>query len=179
MELSFSGLVGNWTDPTSKQPGITQPQACLPVVDVVSLDAFYHMKMSDLELRLLGFNALPQFTQVGQFEEHLERFLGSGALVFWENGEPVLGFGRAQVDRVHGLRIEIRSREHAPPHFHVVAPGVNASFSIADGSLIAGSIGHRQKDLVRFWYHQAKVELIRVWNESRPADCPVGRVASE
>lgn len=45
-------------------------------------------------------------------------------------------FGRVLVAHLDGLRIQIHPREHAPPHFHVVADGINARFAIETGKYL-------------------------------------------
>ena len=87
-------------------------------------------------------------------------------------------FGRKQlVDRVRGLTITVLPREHPPPHFHVVGQGVNASFSILDGTPLHGALNTKQLKAIDFWYPRSRALLIRSWNETRPSNCPVGPIA--
>ncbi|MBB3122482.1 DUF4160 domain-containing protein [Pseudoduganella violacea] len=79
-----------------------------------------------------------------------------------------------EVGRIKGMKIEIRPREHAPPHFHVTKGDIDASFSIEDCSLLAGSIGSREQRLIEFWHTKSKGSLVKIWNETRPENCPVG-----
>ena len=132
--------------------------------------------MSSKDIADHFFHDLPTFGAISEFEEHLCKFLGSGIQVHWEAGRPVFGFTRAQVDRLHGLTIEIRIREHAPPHFHVLGNGIDAAFNIVDGTQIAGKIDRSKADLVQVWWSRSRSELIRVWNATRPDKCPVGQV---
>lgn len=83
---------------------------------------------------------------------------------------------RALVDNVAGLRIEIFSNEHAPPHFHIRANGINAVFSISDCSLIQGEIGDREYKMIKWWYRRSRKKLIEFWNNTRPSDCKVGSI---
>lgn len=73
-----------------------------------------------------------------------------------------------------GLRIEIYSNEHPPPHFHVKGGDINASFAIEDCDLIAGALDGRRKALIEWWHKRSKNKLIEVWNVTRPSDCSVG-----
>jgi len=93
----------------------------------------------------------------------------------WEDG--TLLVIRQLVSYVSGLRIEIFPNEHPPPHFHVTAADIDATFSVQECSLLNGTIGGRQKDLVQWWYKHARPKLIQIWNDTRPTDCPVGPIA--
>jgi hypothetical protein len=104
------------------------------------------------------------------------RLLLSGGFGIWEDG--TLYEIRVRVDRLQGLTIVIHTREHGPPHFHVVADGINASFAIDDGSHLAGTLSPGATRLVTYWYRSARPLLVRVWNESRPSDCPVGPISA-
>lgn len=101
----------------------------------------------------------------------LEELL-SGGYSIWDDGS--LYFIKQLVAKVNNLRIEVFPDEHPPPHFHVVYPGVNASFALADGSLIKGQIGRREHGLVKWWYDRKRSLVIKAWNDSRPSDCQVG-----
>jgi len=83
---------------------------------------------------------------------------------------------RVLVERFDGLRMVIHTREHGPPHFHVIASGIDASFAIHDCSHLAGSITAKDRRIIEYWHAQARPLLIRVWNETRPSDCPVGPI---
>lgn len=78
------------------------------------------------------------------------------------------------VDRVNGLRIEIRVREHAPPHFHLTGDNIDASFSVADCSMIEGYVDPRHQRLIKWWFQRSQPKLVEIWNRTRPTDCPVG-----
>ncbi len=122
-------------------------------------------------------SSLEPVQNLAELAEHLERFLNSGCYIWFEpNGERLLLFGRALVDKIRGLKIHIYPDEHAPPHFHVVAPGIDAAFSIADCSLIKGSVDSKTRDLIVYWYGAARPKLVEVWNNTRPTGCPVGPI---
>ncbi|PWC92657.1 DUF4160 domain-containing protein [Azospirillum sp. TSO5] len=79
------------------------------------------------------------------------------------------------VDRLNKMSIVIQSDEHPPPHFHVKFSGQNVSFSIADGTRLTGGL-ERYEHNIRRWWKDHRCTLIRVWNKTRPTDCPVGPV---
>jgi len=75
------------------------------------------------------------------------------------------------------IKIEIRHREHAPPHFHVIIDDSDYSISIMTGELIQGEIKNKiHRTAINEWYNRNKELLIKAWNESRPTDCPVGKI---
>ena len=75
------------------------------------------------------------------------------------------------------LKGEICSDEHPPPHFHVKCHGEEASFSILDGTRLAGITGlERYDNVIRKWWKENRRALCEIWNKSRPTDCAVGPV---
>ena len=101
----------------------------------------------------------------------LEHLLSAGYGV-WEDGE--LYNIRQLVAKVNGLKIEIYSNEHPPPHFHVKGGGINASFSILDCEHLDGQVSKREKTLIQWWHKHGKEKLIEIWNSTRPSNCTVG-----
>jgi hypothetical protein len=110
------------------------------------------------------------------FEEHLATVLNSGLCVYFDGAEALLLFGRAPLGSVGGLRIEIGRETSAPLRFHVLGPGVDASFAQADGSFLAGASDRRRIDLIRYWYQHARPHLLRAWNDTRVPRRPVGPI---
>jgi len=98
----------------------------------------------------------------------------SGGFSVWEDGS--LYNIKQLVARVNGLRIEVFSNEHPPPHFHISGGDIDATFSIVDCEHLEGKIGRREKALVEWWYQRSRQCLIDAWNNSRPSDCTVGSV---
>jgi hypothetical protein len=96
----------------------------------------------------------------------------TGGYSGWEDGR-LLSI-RVLVERIGPLRVVIHTREHGPPHFHVVAPGINAAFAITDCALLTGHVGAGDLRLIQYWHAEARPLLVKVWNASRPSDCPVG-----
>ncbi len=97
---------------------------------------------------------------------------------FRPDGSIIFHHRRALVDRFQGLRISILPREHPPPHFHVMGKGINASFSIVDGTPVAGEaeLSTKQRRAVLIWYKEFRPRLIAIWNTTRPSNCPVGPI---
>ena len=102
------------------------------------------------------------------------RLLLAGGFDVWDDGRLIET--RVLVARINRLRIEIHTREHQPPHFHVSAPGLAATFAIDDCQCLDGTIGGKERRLVEHWHKTARRQLVRVWNETRPSDCPVGPI---
>jgi hypothetical protein len=117
--------------------------------------------------------------EVDELVESLQALLNSDCII--HEGE--LACVRVQFERINGLQIHVRIDEHSPPHFHVVAPGddLNASFRIDDGRWLKGKISNRNRDMVEWWYKKPgkRQGLIRLWNKTRPSDCPVGPIPEE
>ena len=80
------------------------------------------------------------------------------------------------VARLDGLKIEVFSREHPPPHFRVIYSGETANFAIKDCSFLNGGLTKWHRT-IRKWHTGHKPELIAAWNRTRPSDCPVGEYA--
>ena len=82
---------------------------------------------------------------------------------------------RKRVGTIGKVKLEIRSNEHPPPHFHLVSPDFNTSFKIEDCSKLKGDDirGSLLKSL-KVFHRKNKENLIKVWNEMRPSDCSVG-----
>lgn len=82
----------------------------------------------------------------------------------------------ALVSRIGNLKIEIYANEHAPPHFHVKSPDVDASFRISDGSLLNGDISSKHRLIVEEFFSDNRKQIVAFWNRTRPDGCPVGFV---
>jgi len=77
------------------------------------------------------------------------------------------------VGSLNGLKIEIFSKEHPPPHFRVFYAGETANFAISDCSKLNGGLTKWEKN-IKEWHSNNKQVLIEVWNKTRPSNCPVG-----
>ena len=81
-----------------------------------------------------------------------------------------------KVVHVENLKIQINSNEHPPPHFHVIAENLNASFTIEDCAHIKGEIAPSRIKLIKHWHKESRDLLVKKWNETRPTNCPVGSI---
>jgi Domain of unknown function (DUF4160) len=109
-----------------------------------------------------------------EWAEWLEALLHNPCSIFERGDELLLLESKQHVARVNGLKIEVFSNEHPPPHFHVKAPEIDASFSIEDCSLLKGKISSPAAQKVKYWHLHSKPKLIEAWNSSRPTNCTVG-----
>jgi len=121
----------------------------------------------------LRFDRLSGLSRIEDFEDHLATALNSGVCVFFDGAETLLLSGKAPAGTVNGLRIKIGPEDQAPSRFHVLGPGVDASFATADGTFLAGESNRRRIDLIRYWYQNAKPHLARIWNDT----CSLNRSA--
>jgi hypothetical protein len=76
--------------------------------------------------------------------------------------------------RANGVRIEIRPRDHYPPHFHVTSGRQNAAFDISTCDIVRGNLEPRAVRAVKDWYGQHKADLQSAWDRTRPGTCSVG-----
>lgn len=119
-----------------------------------------------------------ELENIKEFTFWLEALLHNPCSIFNDKGELVILENRHLVERLCGLKIEVYSNEHPPPHFHVTSPNINASFSIGDCQLLKGDISNKDKAKVEFWHSHAKTLLIEAWNSTRPVNCAVGKYNS-
>jgi hypothetical protein len=70
--------------------------------------------------------------------------------------------------RVGPFRVEVRSREHGVPHFHLVGPDGDASVSIHDFEILVNSGVHWQ-DLRRILklLQEHRELMLEIWNENQ------------
>lgn len=70
--------------------------------------------------------------------------------------------------RIGPYRVEIRTREHGIPHFHVVGPDGEASLDIS-GFRVLASMGMDERDLRAICkiliVHRQKIQ--EIWNENQ------------
>jgi hypothetical protein len=128
--------------------------------------------------RKVGMFFLVEPSDLNGFDEWAEWLLslGSGLCsVIERDGELLLLETRQRVATIdRGLRIEVFSDEHPPPHFHVKSGAIDASFAIDDCSLLRGNVDSGDMRRIRYWHQHAKAMLVEVWNSTRPGDCTVG-----
>lgn len=67
-----------------------------------------------------------------------------------------------RISEFYGITIYMYWRDHNPPHFHAMYGSDEALVSIADGSLIAGSLPPRALRLVEEWraLHQSQLGTV-------------------
>ena len=118
--------------------------------------------LNGVHLRL-GFGQLAGEVRIEAFEAHLTRLLNSGTCVFLGAGTPRVVGGPAPARPLQGLRLVIDSDEQGASRFHVLGAGVDTSFALADGTLVAGGSDHRRADLIRYWFLHAKPHLLKAW----------------
>jgi hypothetical protein len=119
------------------------------------------------------FGDLNKIHSLDELADSLKNLLNSGCYV-WDDE---LINSKQLVDRIKNLKIEIYLDEHSPPHFHVKSANINASFVISDCERLNGDINRRDEELIKYWYRKFRLRLIKVWNNMRPSDCPVGQIS--
>ena len=121
---------------------------------------------------LVGYDVLET---ADEWAEYLDSLLHGNCRVEERNGELLIIEQRRLVDEIRGLKIEIRPKEHPPPHFHVRSEKINASFRIDNCEKLKGVVKQNEYLAIKYWWQQAKPRLIDIWNETRPTGCLVGR----
>ncbi len=70
-----------------------------------------------------------------------------------------LYYARPLVAVVGGLRVDVCIKEHTPPHFHLSASQVNASFAIDDCAFLHGDLPPGALQMIERWYRGARPVL--------------------
>lgn len=70
--------------------------------------------------------------------------------------------GSPTIDNWKGLRFELRTKDHNPPHIHVHSQNDEASFQL-DGDLESGSLSPKQMKDVRTWFSTRAKEKLVGW----------------
>lgn len=71
---------------------------------------------------------------------------------------------RARVDAVGRLVLHVFPRDHRPPHFHVIAPQINARFSLDTCEHLDGSLTGRDREKIEWLFHNgAATKLREAW----------------
>ena len=75
-----------------------------------------------------------------------------------------------EIFRIDNIIIKMYSYDtdkHKEPHFHVyISQGDNCSVSIADGKILSGNIGRKEKRIIMAWIILHKEELWDRWNNA-------------
>jgi hypothetical protein len=74
--------------------------------------------------------------------------------------------------RFDSFRIDIRSRDHSPPHVHVVGPGFHALIRISNLEIMQGTITRRAYAEVLEWANRTGVQaaLLSEWERLNERD---------
>ena len=84
---------------------------------------------------------------LGEWVEYLDALINGPCLIQETDNDLILVEDpliiRVRIALVRNMKIEIRSNEHAPPHFHVISPEIDASFRIDNCEILKGKIGTR------------------------------------
>jgi hypothetical protein len=99
----------------------------------------------------------------------------------FKNGPIVDDQGRKLLEEhsvamLQGLKIEIFSNEHPPPHFRVSYSGETNNFRIDDCSPLNGNALKKWFRNIKAWHQKEQKLLTRIWNDTRPSDCTVGKI---
>ena len=116
-----------------------------------------------------------ELEEFDEWARWLEALLHNPCSILERNGEQLLLESKQLVERLNGLKIEIYSNEHPPPHFHVKSPEVNATFAIEDCRQLTGHAPSSALQKIVYWHQFSKQKLIEAWNSTRPTDCTVGK----
>ena len=79
-----------------------------------------------------------------------------------------------EIARFFGIIIKMyfSSREHNPPHFHVVYGEHTGLLDINTLEMIEGDLTPRVLGLVREWAQMHQAELIQIWNTQKIEKLP-------
>jgi len=78
---------------------------------------------------------------------------------------------KERVENFGAYAVYIYSRDHNPPHFHVVAKdgSLNARFRIEDGTLMSheGDLRSGILKRIKVWYYDIKTQVVlkKIWNK--------------
>ncbi len=78
-----------------------------------------------------------------------------------------------EVGKIKGLKIEVFSNEHPPPHFRVTYQGETANYEIKNCHKLNGDLNNWTRNIKK-WHVKNKYNLIQTWDKMRPTDCSVG-----
>ena len=102
----------------------------------------------------------------------LEECFCSGPMID-DNGTRLLN--EELFDRLNGLKIDIFSNEHPPPHFRVKFQGQTNNFTISDCTPLNGNALKKYFRNIKKWHAENKEGIVEFWDKKRPDDCPVGK----
>ena len=74
---------------------------------------------------------------------------------------------RKEVGRIDGLKVEMFSNDHPPPHFHVTCPDFSARFTIDNCGVISGNVDSKIKKKIKNFYDKNRDLLTQYWINTR------------
>lgn len=66
---------------------------------------------------------------------------------------------------VDGVRISVYPDDHPPPHFHARFAEDEATFSVATGELLEGSLPRSKADTIKRWHMAHQDEIAYLWQQ--------------
>ena len=69
-----------------------------------------------------------------------------------------------------GFRIEVRSRDHNPPHFHAIGSDFHALIRISDLQVMRGTISRKAYALAVSWAADHTADLLAEWSRLNERD---------
>ena len=85
-------------------------------------------------------------------------------------------FEEQLVANIGGLRVDIFSNEHPPPHFKVSYAGESNNFAIDDCRPLNGNTLSKFFRNIKKWHGENRATIEKRWNDTRPTGCTVGNV---
>ncbi len=139
------------------------------------------MKITDLECLNKNSRALEEsFWILKSFlsDESTEAFIDWEENFFWKPWDFIV-VKEHLVDKIDNIKIEVRSDEHAPPHFHIMINEYEWSYKIEDCNKLEWNISKKFEKKVKLWFKLWwKHKLIEYWNSTRPTNCEVWKINS-
>ncbi len=81
------------------------------------------------------------------------------------------------IDNIDSIKIEVRSNEHIPAHFHVHLSECEWSYEILNCNKMNWNIPRKYEKKIILWYKNWwKEKLIERWNSTRPENCSVWKI---
>jgi len=77
-----------------------------------------------------------------------------------------------ELARFYGIVIRMYFADHPPAHFHASYGSDEALVSIADGTVLAGSLPQRALSLVLEWLELHRAELAASWEKASNLESP-------
>jgi Domain of unknown function (DUF4160) len=109
-------------------------------------------------------------------DESTEAFLDWEDNFFWKPWDFII-MKKHLVDKIQGIKIEIRSDEHVPPHFHVIINEYEGSYAIKSCEKLEWNISKQHEKKIKLWFkYWWKEKLIEKWNWTRPSNCEVWKI---